>query len=181
MILTSKELESMLDAQQELNEKYTPSWTVNVPKESIFTAIFTEVAEFLESSPKQWTWWKSYLDNDVQNQYIEIVDVIHFAMSYMLIDTTKEDILKMNSNSRTFDTKNLFSVLENFRVENTIKNFYELIQAMVDYADLDGDKLIRIYFEKLAINHKRIDGGYQEGTYEKIDENGQEDNRVIQI
>jgi hypothetical protein len=52
---------------------------------------------------------------------------------------------------------------------------------MVDYADLDGDKLIRIYFEKLAINHKRIDGGYQEGTYEKIDENGQEDNRVIQI
>lgn len=175
-------LEEMLVAQEELNGKYTADWRNDVKHEEIFTAVFTEVAEFLESSPQQWKWWKrSYLENDVQNQYIEIVDVIHFGLSYMLFNNTVEDIVRENEFTQ-LKSGDLFESLEMFRVDNSLENFYNLIEKMVTYSpDLKSEELVRIYFEKLAINHKRVAGGYTEGTYQKHDEDGQEDNRVIEV
>lgn len=181
MYIDNTTLKEMLIAQEGLNSKYTADWRNDVKHEEIFTAIFTEVAEFLESSPQEWKWWKrAYLENDVQNQYIEIVDVIHFGLSYMLYNKDKTDIIREN-NFTQLAKCNLFYVLEEFRVENSLENFYNLIHNMVEYAGLKNDELIRIYFEKLAINHKRVDGGYAEGTYQKIDADGNEDNRVISV
>lgn len=182
MYIDNTTLKEMLIAQEGLNSKYTADWRNDVKHEEIFTAIFTEVAEFLESSPQEWKWWKrAYLENDVQNQYIEIVDVVHFGLSYMLFNKTPEEIIKENEFTQLSE-QDLFSALEEFRVDNSLENFYNLIHNMVKYSpELKSDELIRIYFEKLAINHKRVDGGYTEGTYQKIDADGNEDNRVISV
>lgn len=181
MFINNDELKKMLVAQEELNVKFTENWRKDVKHEEIFTAIFTEVAEFLESSPEEWKWWKrNYLKNDTQNQYIEIVDVIHFGLSYILYNNSVEDIINQNETAGIVNLE-LFNALEQFRLYNTIQNFYGLISSMTKYAGLDESELIRIYFEKLAINHKRVDGGYTEGTYAKLDSDGNEDNRVIKV
>lgn len=174
-------LKQMLEAQEELNNKFSADWKNNVKKEWLFTAIFTEVAEYLESSPEQWKWWKNgWLKNDKQNQYIEIVDVIHFALSYMMIHNSNEEILIENDQVGEGHLS-LFNALDAFRRQPSLLQFYTLIQSMLDYDNLDGSELIRIYFEKLAINHKRVDNGYTEGTYQKIDADGNEDNRAISV
>lgn len=182
MRVENEQLEEMLVAQNELNSKYTTDWRADVKSEEIFTAIFTEVAEFLESSPQEWKWWKrKYLDNDKQNQYIETVDVIHFGLTYLLFDKSVEEILEENGTVGSTNNLDLFVRLDEFRRKGTLQEFYNLIDAMVEYGDLDDSELVRIYFEKLAINHKRVQGGYTEGTYQKHDENGEEDNRSIKV
>lgn len=181
MIIDNFTLSRMINAQEELNSKFEKDWRNSVQKEEIYTAVFTEVSEFFESSPENWKWWKrKYLKNDIQNQYIEIVDVIHFGLSYIMRDFNREEILEQNSQDLNYEYS-IFEALETFRNMNNINVLKSLITAMVIYAKLSQSELIRIYFEKLAINHKRVDGGYVEGNYKKIDDKGNEDNRIIKI
>ena len=66
---TNEQLKELLDAQESLNEKYTgKDWRDAIPLSSLLTALDTEVAEYLESSPRVgdneriknngWAWWK---------------------------------------------------------------------------------------------------------------------------
>lgn len=51
--------------------------------------------------------------------------------------------------------------------------------SMCTVAGLSAEDVIRLYFKKNDLNHKRQDEGYKEGTYEKIDSQGIEDNRHL--
>lgn len=184
MFTLSKDvLKEMLQAQEALNCKFVPDWRNSVKKEWIFTAMFTELAEFLESSPTRWKWWKPFLEDDNQNQYIEVIDVLHFGLSYMLKDKTEEEILDeyLTSYSLLASSSDIFKDLNDFRDRNSLMNFFGLLDSMITYAGLDESKITKIYFDKLALNHKRVDGGYQAGEYEKINKDGDEDNRLIKI
>lgn len=66
---TNEQLGLLLDAQESLNEKYTgKDWRDAIPLSSFLTALDTEIAEYLESSPRVgdnekvksngWAWWK---------------------------------------------------------------------------------------------------------------------------
>jgi len=185
MYLNSKDLEEMLQLQISLNKKYSgEDWIDKVSAQQWKYAIFTEVAEFLESTPKQWKWWRTDLENDIQNIYVEIVDVIHFSFSYMLKKYDLKFLLNYNEFINETDIKNvdknIIFYLNSFLDNPRISNFYRFINSMVLFANVDDEKLWDIYKQKNKINNERVEGGYKEGKYEKI-KNGEEDNRKIKI
>lgn len=48
--------------------------------------------------------------------------------------------------------------------------------SMCTMADMDANEVLDLYAKKNKLNHNRQDQGYKEGTYEKYDKDGVEDN-----
>lgn len=203
---TNNELEQLLDAQESLNIKYTgENWRDAIPLSSILAALDTEISEYLESSPRVgdnekiknngWKWWKQNLESDEQNQAIETIDVLHFGLSILMFLESKENILDLNSKITgnelqisekpitdilTVKSKLILSALENNFVE-VMYCLTELLLVMSENCNRTLDDIFEGYFKKNALNAKRVDGGYITGDYKKIDENGQEDNRTLDV
>jgi|SaaInl8_200m_RNA_FD_contig_111_242350_length_7248_multi_3_in_0_out_0_8 hypothetical protein len=55
---TNTDLRNILEKQSELNIKYTGEAWREVGRTKFFFAVVTEFAEFLESSPQEWKWWR---------------------------------------------------------------------------------------------------------------------------
>lgn len=49
--------------------------------------------------------------------------------------------------------------------------------SMCTIAGMDAAEVMTLYFKKNNLNFKRQDEGYQEGTYQKVDTDGVEDNQ----
>lgn len=49
--------------------------------------------------------------------------------------------------------------------------------SMCTIADMDAEEVLRLYFKKNELNHKRQAEGYKDGTYQKVDQDGVEDNQ----
>ncbi len=49
--------------------------------------------------------------------------------------------------------------------------------SMCTMAGMDAAEVMQLYFKKNELNFKRQDEGYSEGTYEKVDDQGVEDNQ----
>ena len=49
--------------------------------------------------------------------------------------------------------------------------------SMCTIAGMDAEEVMTLYFKKNDLNFKRQDEGYQEGTYQKVDADGVEDNQ----
>ena len=182
MNLTNEQLKDMLERQIKLNQKFNgENWKDNVSTKNISIAVFTEIAELYESSPKQWKWWKPYLDNDKQNQYIELVDIVHFGLSYMLMHFTVQELIDMNQPVNGYFIEDEQVAFFNFKEAPSVQNFYIMVERLAGFANLDLDSLVEVYYQKLELNHKRVDGGYMKDVYQKVDSNGNEDNRAINI
>jgi dimeric dUTPase (all-alpha-NTP-PPase superfamily) len=188
--MTKDEFRNILVAQDELNKKYSGErWKETVSDKKFKSAIFTEIAEYLESSPEDWKWWKN-LKNDRQNQYIEVIDVVHFATSLMLKYNTIDELVDqfdLNQMKRTYSLRtkktDLFKAINEFFEYPNTDTFLFLIFSMTIFTKdlLVIQEVWEGYFEKNKLNHIRIEGGYKEGKYEKINENGEEDNRQIKF
>lgn len=50
--------------------------------------------------------------------------------------------------------------------------------SMCTVAGLDAKEALDLYFKKNELNHKRQNEGYKEGTYEKVNAEGVEDNEI---
>ena len=50
--------------------------------------------------------------------------------------------------------------------------------SMCTVAGLDAKEALDLYFKKNELNHKRQNEGYKEGTYEKVNADGVEDNEI---
>lgn len=206
---TNEQLKELLDAQESLNEKYTgKDWRDAIPLSSLLTALDTEVAEYLESSPRVgdkekiknngWKWWKQSKTNDEQNQAIETIDVLHFGLSLLMFLESKENILDINDRLSEKDlnlediqekpislllkskSKLVLSSFENDTIE-VFCNLYELLLVMAVKCDRNLEEIYQGYFKKNALNAKRVEGGYIQGEYKKIDENGNEDNKTLEV
>ncbi len=192
---TNEQLQTLLESQRALNVKYTgEDWMEKVPLESFLVASFTEVAEFYESAPRvsNWKWWKKNLENDDQNMIIETIDVLHFGLSALMYNMSDSYILEINSDLKNdkiegsagniltasceFILASNSKYIEDGDEYNILGQFYDLINSMAKASDRTLDEIYNGYFKKNELNHKRVDGGYQEGNYQKIDENGNEDN-----
>lgn len=205
---TNEQLSELLDAQESLNIKYTgENWRDDIPLSSFLTALDTEVAEYLESSPRVgdneriknngWKWWRSDT-NDEQNQPVETIDVLHFGLSLLMFLESKENILDINDRLSEKDldlediqekpislllkskSKLVLSSFENDTVE-VFCNLYELLLVMAVKCNRNLEEIYQGYFKKNALNAKRVEGGYIQGEYKKIDENGNEDNKTLEV
>jgi len=170
----------LLEAQEELNVKYSgEKWNEKIPFEFFNLALLDEVGEFTHSVQPLWAWWKK-TEMDEQNAIIEIIDVLHFGLSCVLYLKQRniEEILKEDINEETLPVS--FS-LAKFLENATLSNLHNLILALSNFVGVDIERIFKGYFKKNELNHKRVEGGYKEGKYQKIDENGEEDNRKLDV
>jgi len=185
-IFRSEDLKDLLEKQYELNEKYNGKNWERVGEYKFKVAILTEYAELMESSPENWKWWRKNLENDVQNQYIELVDILHFAMSYMMLTQSIDSLVEWNIDlEKDYDLFTVENVdntvpLVEFLQDPDLENFYLMLNSICVSLGLDFSKQVEIYKQKNKLNHTRVDGGYMKGEYDKT-ASGEEDNRQIDV
>ena len=193
-------LEEMFLLQKKLNDSTNgKNWElgINKYKKDInwLRCIHMEVAELIESTP--WKHWKNINSTpDLNNIHIELVDIWHFLMSYILQETNVpkavslvnthciyeaeeeidvkamiEEAEKLSYISLAIETKNMspFSGIEKF-----IDQFFRSCKV----SGLSFTWLQKLYIGKNCLNQFRQDNGYKEGSYIKI-WNEKEDNVVM--
>ena len=193
----------MLQLQNQLNNdtngvQWRQDVTKNGKRINWKRCIYMETAELIDSFP--WKHWKSIdAEPNLQNVKIELVDIWHFLMSYLLKFNELDAAAKLIDNLK--DTKSDIKIQkwDNDKVEEYLDIFEELMaltlvkndsemmqEALVeqffkacDSVGLGFSELYALYIGKNALNQFRQEHGYKEGTYKKI-WNGKEDNEVMQ-
>ncbi|SMC09623.1 dUTP diphosphatase [Nitratiruptor tergarcus] len=193
----------MLQLQNELNNdtnglQWREGMTKNGKVINWKRCIYMESAELIDSFP--WKHWKSIdAQPDFANIKIELVDIWHFIMSYLLQYNDLTQAAKLINNSKDSMSDIKIKVWDNAKVDEYLDIFEELMAlALVkndsealqeslletffkacDSVNLTFAELYSLYIGKNALNQFRQEHGYKEGTYKKI-WNGKEDNVVMQ-
>ena len=193
----------MLALQNELNNDTNgPKWREGVTKNGKVInwkrCITMETAELIDSFP--WKHWKSIdAEPNYENAKIELVDIWHFVMSYLLQHNTLDEAARLidNLKNTTSDIKltqwqndkvdEYLDIFEELMALSLVKNDSEMLQESLieqffktcDAVGLSFDELYRLYIGKNALNQFRQEHGYKEGSYRKI-WNDKEDNEVMQ-
>lgn len=193
-------LEEMFLLQKKLNDSTNGiNWELGVNKYgkeiNWLRCIHMEVSELIDSTP--WKHWKNINSHpDMNNIHVELVDIWHFLMSYILQETNVpkavslvnthciyealqdidvkfmiKEVEKLSYISLAIDTGNMpsFSGVERF-----IDQFFRCCKI----SGLSFTWLQKLYIGKNCLNQFRQDNGYKEGTYIKV-WNGDEDNVVL--
>ncbi len=195
-------LEEMFALQKKLNDDTNGvNWELGINKFdkeiNWLRCIHMEVSELIDSTP--WKHWKNIKDApDVNNIHIELVDVWHFLMSYILQETNIPKAVSMVNTHCIYEAVEI----ENIDIKLVVKEAEKLsyvafaietgnmpqfsgVERFIDQffrccklAGLSFNWLQKLYIGKNALNKFRQDNGYKEGTYKKV-WNGKEDNEVM--
>lgn len=193
-------LEEMFLLQKELNESTNgKNWELGVNKFgkeiNWLRCIHMEVAELVDSTP--WKHWKNINANpDMNNIHVELVDIWHFLMSYILQETnTPKAVSLVNTHciyeaAADVDSKLMVKEAEklsyialaietgNMPAFGGIERFIDQFFRCCKVSGLSFNWLQKLYIGKNCLNKFRQDNGYKEGTYIKV-WNGKEDNVVM--
>ena len=195
-------LEEMFLLQKKLNDDTNgANWELGINKFNKeinwLRCIHMEVAELIDSTP--WKHWKNISAKpDLENIHIELVDIWHFLMSYILQETNIPKAVSLVNTHCIYEATNLKDVeikaviseserlsyislaietgnMPRFSgVERLIEQFFRTCKI----SGLSFTNLQKIYIGKNCLNKLRQDNGYKEGTYIKV-WNGKEDNVVM--
>lgn len=114
---------------------------------------------------------------------LEVVDIVHFALSIRLeqnlpLDEAAEVIAVDFENSmQAEDFRKTIECLALVTLTDQGAHF-SFIAGIMKYLDMSFDELYEIYVGKNVLNMFRQDNGYKEGTYNKV-WNGREDNEHL--
>ncbi len=193
-------LEEMFLLQKELNDSTNgKNWELGVNKFgkeiNWLRCIHMEVAELIDSAP--WKHWKNInSEPDMNNIHIELVDIWHFLMSYILQETNVPkavslvnthciydiaetvDVKKMIEESEKLSYISLAIETGNMPAFSGIERFIDQFFRCCKISGLSFTWLQKLYIGKNCLNKFRQDNGYKEGTYIKIWD-GKEDNVVM--
>lgn len=193
-------LEEMFLLQKELNDNTNgKNWELGINKFdkeiNWLRCIHMEVAELIDSTP--WKHWKNIKDApDMNNIHVELVDIWHFLMSYVLSETNiPKAVSLVNTHciyeaSEQLDIKLLVKETEklsyialaiqtgNMPSFSGIERFIDQFFRCCKISGLSFTWLQKLYIGKNCLNQFRQDNGYKEGTYIKV-WNGKEDNVVM--
>ena len=166
-----------------------------------------ETAELIESYP--YKHWKDLnAEPDYGNAKVEVVDIWHFIMSFMLEkdyrehpnSTLEESLNRLNKSVKDCLSFNAFASGRRHCMCGdrtvTILTAEDLMRALLDrdtnvntllvtfftlagLVDLDLESLYELYMAKNILNEFRQNNGYKDGSYTKI-WRGEEDNVVMQ-
>lgn len=187
-------LEEMFGLQDKLNVKTCgANWKSGTTDEGRVINweryIVMEAAELLESFP--YKHWKDInAKPDIANAKVEIVDIYHFIMSFMLeshslnncVSLAETCLLKDNAIIRDADILVLIehimqSSLCNDRSDkDKLTAFFNVLARM----DMGIFELYSMYLVKNALNIFRQNHGYKDGSYVKVID-GKEDNETFFI
>ncbi len=193
-------LEEMFLLQKELNDSTNgKNWELGSNKFgkeiNWLRCIHMEVAELIDSTP--WKHWKNInAKPDMNNIHVELVDIWHFLMSYILQETNIPKAVSL------VNTHCIYEVSEDVDVKLMIKESEKLsyialaietgnmpsfsgVERFIDQffrcckiSSLSFTWLQKFYIGKNCLNKFRQDNGYKEGTYIKV-WNGEEDNIIM--
>jgi dimeric dUTPase (all-alpha-NTP-PPase superfamily) len=189
-MLTSTQLNTMLDLQDGMNKKVNQRWLT--AGYSYLRAAMIESVEAIEHHG--WKWWKAQ-KLDLPQVQMELVDIWHFALSHLIIQhegnisATANAIEKallgshtevvFDGNKINFSQATLVENLELMAGLCVAKRFdVALFLKIVEQAEMDSSALFSQYVGKNILNFFRQDHGYKEGTYIKI-WHGKEDNEHL--
>lgn len=179
MNLTDTQIKNMLVMQDQLNSAINPKW-LNAGY-AWHRAAWIEAAELAESIG--WKWWKKQ-EPDTSNAKLEVVDIWHFALSKVLVNTEGDGpaavkrIQMILSGQKAADY-GLLGLVDRLAAFCTLGSVP--VDAVADIADalsLSGDELYATYLGKNLLNRFRQDHGYKTGDYIK-DWLGEEDNAYL--
>lgn len=184
-------IEAMLDNQNKLNNRTAGlEWTDGVTKDGRtidwLRCIRGESNELRNSYP--WEHWsKLDVSPDIDNAYVEVVDLWHFIMSYVISLKTEMSFKELAVIINKIYTDKRLSVEEDIvlltecldKATYTQSNkcdyiVYKFIKIL-DGLDMSFDALESLYYGKSTLNRFRQDNGYKENTYKKLWD-GEEDN-----
>ncbi len=204
MVDIKEKLIDMLKLQDDLNKKINVNWREIRKKEDFVRATWIECAELVDSLP--WKWWKKQ-EADINNVKVEIVDIWHFIMSYLLMEFSKyEDIANSEYIEYMFKGINRdFRHLEDIdiayihhylgekdKINRIIYSAERVAEGFLKENIKEGifffgllinevfkfDELYLLYIGKNILNHIRQEFGYKDGKYKKKIE-GFEDNKYM--
>lgn len=168
----------MLEMQDAMNTKVNNDWR-NAGYEW-YRAIWMEASEMLEHYG--WKWWKKQ-DPDVMQVKLEVVDIVHFALSIRLVqgESVKSiagDIAAEFEGPKS--TNDIRTSIEWLAKETLIDQgaHFSIIAGIMGFLKMSFDELYAVYTGKNVLNMFRQDHGYKDGTYQKI-WNGREDNEHL--
>lgn len=190
--LSTAQARVMLALQSRMNSKVEALWVkVRFP---YLRAVVIEGAEAIEHHG--WKWWKKQ-HCDMPQLQMEIVDIWHFILSELLIQTednqdlAAQTLLRVNSeeeassrlkfDGRDYELKSLdlvskLELLIGLSVARRVE--LGLFKSLMLDCELNWDSLFRQYVSKNVLNFFRQDNGYKEGTYRKT-WHGREDNEHL--
>ena len=193
-------LEEMFLLQKELNDSTNgKNWELGRNKFgkeiNWLRCIHMEVAELIDSTP--WKHWKNInSEPDMNNIHVELVDIWHFLMSYILQETNVPRAVSLVNThciyeaSEDIDVKAMVKEAEklsyialaietgNIPSFGGIERFIDQFFRCCKISGLSFTWLQKLYIGKNCLNKFRQDHGYKEGTYIKT-WNGSEDNVIM--
>jgi len=193
-------LEEMFLLQKQLNDSTNgKNWELGINKFSKeinwLRCIHMEVSELIDSTP--WKHWKNInADPNMNNIHVELVDIWHFLMSYILQETNiPKAVSLVNTHciyeaTKNIDIKSIIQETEklsyislaietgNMPTFSGIERFIDQFFRCCKVSCLSFTWLQKLYIGKNCLNKFRQDNGYKEGTYVK-EWNTYEDNVVM--
>ena len=168
----------MLDMQDAMNSRVNPDW--RNANSDWYRAIWTECAEMLDHYG--WKWWKHQVP-DLDQVRLELVDIMHFAMSDYLLEhqdnqAVADQILKeLTRPGDETDIRVAIETMAQTTISNRSMHFSDFATVM-NLIEMDFDHLYRMYVGKNVLNFFRQDHGYKDGSYIKLWQ-GKEDNEHL--
>ncbi|WP_461517607.1 dUTP diphosphatase [Porticoccus sp.] len=169
---------AMLELQDAMNSKVNSNWAEQ--DFAWYRAIWVECAELLDHYG--WKWWKKQTP-DADQVKLELVDIWHFGLSILLLDSEGHDAIAELVERQFAEARpsgDFRADLEAFTLHTlqTRKFAVADFAALMAGIDLSFDELYIRYVGKNVLNFFRQDHGYQDGTYRK-QWAGKEDNEHL--
>jgi dimeric dUTPase (all-alpha-NTP-PPase superfamily) len=173
-----KQLLIMLEMQDAMNARVNPQW--RSAGNAWYRAIWTECAEMLDHYG--WKWWK-HQQPDLEQVQLELVDIMHFAMSDYLLRDADDQLVAARIEAELSqprpgdDIRAAIEVMAQSTIAQKSMHFSDFATVM-NLIEMDFDGLYRSYVGKNVLNFFRQDHGYKDGSYIKVWQ-GREDNEHL--
>jgi len=158
----------MLEMQDAMNSRVNPVW--REANNEWYRAIWTECAEMLDHYG--WKWWK-HQQPDLDQVQLELVDIMHFAMSDYLLQEADNNLVadriiaEFSDPESSGDIRAAIEVMAQSTIASRSMHFSNFANIMA-LIDMDFDQLYRMYVGKNVLNFFRQDHGYKDGSYTKV-------------
>jgi dimeric dUTPase (all-alpha-NTP-PPase superfamily) len=169
---------NMLELQDSMNTRVNAEW--RQAGNEWYRAIWVEASEMLDHYG--WKWWKKQ-EPDVMQVKLEVVDIVHFALSIRLegcADINEAAAAIANEFEQPMQAEDIRKTIECLALLTLTDQgaHFNFIAGIMKYLDMPFDELYEIYVGKNVLNMFRQDNGYQDGSYNKV-WNGREDNEYL--
>jgi dUTP pyrophosphatase len=175
-------LTSLSRLQDALNRCVDADWREKRTANDWALAVTMESCELIDSYP--WKWWKNIkAQPDLNNVKIELVDILHFALSGAMqtADAVPRPLAEGTLTCITSPLTEAPNAVVTFR--NVIRladqhRFDVVTEHVIAAADDLDFNLVAYYVAKHTLNYLRQLGGYKSGEYKKV-RDGKEDNELL--